>query len=99
MKTTFTHKLIAIIAGLFIATRLSAQEQQTITIHVEEPGTLSSYIAESKKDVITNLSLSGNINGYDIVYLREMDNLVTLDLSEANIVEGGYEYKTRDNII
>ena len=28
-----------------------------------------------------------------------MNNLVTLDLSEANIVEGGYKYKTHDNVI
>ena len=70
MKTTFTFKPLAIIAGLFIVTRLLAQEQHAITIHVEEPGTLSSYIADSKKDVITNLALSGNINGNDIIYLN-----------------------------
>lgn len=98
MKTTFTLKLIAIIAGLFIATRLSAQEQQTITIHVEEPGTLSSYIAESKKDVITDLVLTGNIDGIDIIYLRGMDGLVTLDLSQITFIGGHSGFNVDDDL-
>lgn len=98
MKTTFTLKLIAIIAGLFITTRLLAQGQQAITIHVEEPGTLSSYIAESKKDVITNLVLTGNIDGGDIIYLRGMDGLITLDLSQITFIGGHYGFNIDDDL-
>lgn len=98
MKTTFTHKLIAIIAGLFIATRLLAQGQQAITIHVEEPGTLSSYIADSKKDMITNLVLTGNIDGGDIIYLRGMDSLITLDLSQITFIGGHYGFNVDDDL-
>ena len=98
MKTTFTLKLIAIIAGLFMTTRLLAQEQQTITIHVEEPGTLSSYIADSKKDVITNLVLTGNIDGRDIIYLRGMDGLITLDLSKIIFIGGRSGFNVDDDL-
>ena len=63
-------------------------------------GTLSKKITSYQKYSITNLKVSGPINGTDVRYLREMagrdyaDNitdgkLVDLDLADANIVEGG----------
>ncbi len=42
---------------------------------------------------ITSLTISGTINGYDIMMMRnQMPNLFEIDLSEANIVANDYEY-------
>ncbi len=74
-----------------------------ITLNLTEAGTLPNKIANSKKDLITNLKIIGEINGTDLRFIREMagsdvkgnstsGNLSILDLSEARIVEGGYYY-------
>ena len=74
-----------------------------ITIKLEEAGTLPDRIASSKKDKITNLKIIGEINGTDLMMIREMagsnstgnstdEKLSVLDLSEAKIVKGGYCY-------
>lgn len=76
---------------------------QPITLHVESPGNLENQIGWTKAQLITNLTLTGDLNGTDINYLRCMagrtssnvgigGNLYYLDLSGANIVEGGKEY-------
>ena len=95
-----------------------------ITIKLEEVGTLPSKIGDTKKYKITNLKIMGEINGTDLRFIREMagcdykgmgteGKLVTLDLSEAKIVEGGdfyygyydyydhnsYYYTTSDDVI
>ena len=83
-----------------------------ITLNLTEAGTLPNKIANSKKDLITNLKIIGEINGTDLRYLREMagcyvkgenGKLSILDLSEARIVKGGdYYYHnlyTRNDII
>lgn len=89
MKTRFTHHLIMILVSLFINTNSFGQEPPSlITIHVEKAGTLSSYIADSKKYQISNLKLSGCLNGSDFSYLREMENLEVLDLKDITIIEG-----------
>lgn len=74
-----------------------------ITIKLTEAGTLPNKIASSKKDLITNLKIIGEINGTDLRFIREMagrdaegnstsGNLSVLDLSEARIVKGGDYY-------
>ena len=95
-----------------------------ITIKLEEAGTLPSKIGDTKKYKMTNLKIMGEINGTDLRFIREMagcdykgmgteGKLVTLDLSEAKIVEGGdfyygyydyydhhsYYYTTSDDVI
>ena len=73
------------------------------TIRVETAGTLPTLIEEGKKYETTTLKLIGDLNGTDIRYIREMagcdleggataGKLSVLDLSEANIVEGGDSY-------
>ena len=47
-------------------------QAQTITLHVETPGSLTGMIASSKKYQITDLVLTGTLNGYDIILLRDM---------------------------
>ena len=74
-----------------------------ITIKLTEAGTLPNKIGSSKKNLITNLKIIGEINGTDLRFIREMagrdvkgdstsGNLSVLDLSEARIVEGGDYY-------
>lgn len=73
---------------------------EQITINVDSPGTLPNMIGESKRNIVTNLKLTGRLNGNDIELIREMaggspdgglskGNLAVLDISEATIVEGG----------
>ena len=74
---------------------------EQITIKLTEAGTLPRKIVRSKKYLVTNLKIIGEINGTDLRYLREMagcyvkgenGKLSILDLSEARIVEGGDYY-------
>lgn len=74
-----------------------------ITLNLTEAGTLPNKIASSKKNLVTNLKIIGEINGTDLRFIREMagrdvngyltsGKLSVLDLSEARIVEGGDYY-------
>ena len=45
------------------------KDKDAIELHVETAGTLNKLIAPSKKYQITNLILTGNLNGTDIQYL------------------------------
>lgn len=76
------------------------------TVKVLQPGMLSTIVGE-QKNTITNLQVSGKINGSDIAFLRAMagadkkgnptdGNLQILDLSEARIVAGGDAYYQLD---
>lgn len=76
-----------------------------ITLKLTEAGTLPNKIGSSKKNLVTNLKIIGEINGTDLRFIREMagrdvngdrtsGNLSVLDLSEAKFVAGGdYYYK------
>jgi len=100
---------MAVIIGLLLQFNLQAADAPPITLHVETAGTLPTLIAESKKFEITNLTLTGNLNGTDIRYIREMagrnvtgvltnGKLSVLNLAEANIVSGGdYYYRYYDS--
>ena len=59
------------------------------TIHVEEVGTLKNYLTEEDKSTITDLTLTGYINGDDVVAIRSIQNLSSLDLRNLNIRKGG----------
>jgi len=74
-----------------------------IYLNVDEPGMLSSMIAENRKYQIKNLRLTGNLNGTDVNFIREMAGsdsygnstpgvLETLDISGCTIVSGGRSY-------
>lgn len=74
-----------------------------IYLHIENPGSLPSLIAENRKYQIKNLRLSGYLNGTDINYIREMAGsdaygnttlgvLESLDISSCSIVSGGRSY-------
>ena len=110
----FTFKglfLTAVFALLWSLTIQAAEDgliTKQITIKLKEAGTLSDRIDASKKYLITNLKLVGEINGTDWKMIREMagsnyngysteGKLSTLDLSEAKIVKGGDSYYSGDN--
>jgi len=82
--------LYLIVTLLFIASSAFGQEG---TFNVETPGTLSDLIGDNS---YSSLTVTGDLNGDDIAFIRDMaeEDLKELDLSEANIVEGGGPYYT-----
>ncbi len=86
---------------LFVLCSMVSAAQVEVTLTTA--GTLSEKIGDDQKLTITNLKVSGPINGTDVKYLREMAGqdaenkstnglLADLDLTDANIVEGGESY-------
>ena len=61
-------------------------------VTLSEAGTLPDLLSATDKEVVTNLTVIGEINGTDIRLIREMTQITFLDLSEARIVEGGDAY-------
>lgn len=111
MITNYSFRSVLLVTFLLLGLRLNAQEL-VVTIHLDTPGTLPSMIAESNKNLITKLTLTGDLNGTDIEYIRSLivyetpGKLTDLNLSEANIVAGGnrwlydgfYSYTSDDTI-
>ena len=73
---------------LFLLATLHIQGE---SIHVENAGSLSALIGE-QKDTMTELQLSGSLNGTDVKFIREMAALVSINMKEAKIVSGGESY-------
>ena len=81
---------------------------QAKTITVTTAGTLSSYLPSEETQTVTELIISGPLNGTDIALIRTTaGNLERLDLTNATIVEGGtpytsyngQNYMTQNNIV
>ena len=106
---TFTFKglfLTAVFTLLGCLSIQAANEElitKQITIKLDKAGTLPDKIASSEMYKITNLKITGEINGTDWKMIREMagsnykgepteGKLSVLDLSEARIVNGGGDY-------
>ena len=108
MKKEFLILLCCAFTTLFTACdeRNEPVNETPKTLHVATAGNLSTLIAETEKYEVTNLTLTGNLNGSDIRCIREMaggetkkGKLSVLDLSGANIVEGGAPYYIERNSI
>ncbi|MEY8686051.1 leucine-rich repeat protein [Bacteroides sp. AN502(2024)] len=69
-----------------------------LVLNVEPAGSLNTLIADSRKENIKEMKLTGNLNGTDFSFMKGMSQLENLDLSEANIVEGGAAYYHSDQI-
>ncbi|WP_321437704.1 leucine-rich repeat protein [uncultured Bacteroides sp.] len=102
MKTSNYLKSLFVIISLLLSLDLQAQVVSD-TVNVQTAGTLSSLILATDKYQITNLTVTGDLNGTDIRYIREMagsdvngnstlGKLSVLDLSGTNIVAGGSSY-------
>ena len=100
-KKSLLKSMLTLIC-LLLQFNLSAQISP-VTIHVEEAGTLPTLIDENQKYEITDLKLTGDLNGTDIKFIREMagrdsvgrvtdGKLSILNLEEAKIVSGGDSY-------
>ena len=104
---TFKRQLLFVMFMLLGCLSIQATDDglitKQITIKLDEAGTLPNRISESKKYLITNLKIVGEVNGTDWRFIREMagcdynrekndGKLSALDLSDAKIVEGGLPY-------
>ena len=69
---------------------MSGDNDYTITL--ASSGTLLSQIGRNNLEKVKRLKVIGDINGTDILAIRKMASLEELDLSEANIVNGGSSY-------
>lgn len=73
-----------------------------LVIANNEAGKLSSRISDAEKLSATRLTISGEINGTDIIFIREMlinGELTDLDIENATIVSGGDAYNTTINAV
>lgn len=104
---TFKRQLLFVMFMLLGCLSIQAADDglvtKQITIKLDKAGTLPDRISESKKNLITNLKIDGEVNGTDWKFIREMagrdynmnitdGKLSILDLSDAKIVEGGSDY-------
>ena len=73
------------------------------TIEMTKAGDLIRLLGLSDAKNVENLTIIGVINGTDVLAINNMPQLRYLDLSRANIVEGGSAYrdnlKTQNNVV
>lgn len=93
MKTVDFCKYIFSIMCLLLSLGIQAQDVSD-SIDVT-PGNLRTQLGD-RKDLVTDLTLTGSINGDDIGIIRSMAKLTAIDLTNVNIVEGG-SYIITDN--
>jgi hypothetical protein len=62
-------KFLLSMVCLFLCVMVYAQQK---TVNVEEAGTLSTLLSEDEVENLTDLKLTGNINGSDICLIRKM---------------------------
>lgn len=97
MKTKRT--MFAVIA-ILIASGLQAE---TVEVKVEKPGTLSELIGSQNKYKVSELKISGALNGSDLRFLRDMagcnyleqptsGKLLKVNLSDVTFAKGGDFY-------
>jgi len=92
---------MVVITGLLLQFNLWGQT--SLTVNVATAGTLNTLINSTQMYQITDLTLTGNLNGTDIGFIRDMagidingkptnGKLVNLNLAGVNIVSGGSPY-------
>ena len=91
MKAKSLRYLWIALSLLWISGYVLAQSVPEISVKLEKPGTLKSLIG-NKLSEIEHLKISGDINGDDVATIREMTNLTSLDMKDANIKAGGSNY-------
>jgi len=82
MRIRFSLGILAVFFSLF-----SIHAQLIRTVHVNNPGTLSSLLG-GDKNLVTGLTLTGTINDADFQTIKEMNLLKDLDMSAMNIENG-----------
>ena len=103
LKTLFLTTVFMLFGCLATQAADDGLITKQITIKLEKAGSLPNRISRSKKYLITNLKIVGEVNGTDWQFIREMagcdynmektdGKLSILDLSDAKIVDGGKPY-------
>ena len=102
-KITFRRQVVLVVWMLLCGLSAQAADEdlitEQITINALEAGTLPQRISSSKKNLITNLKIIGEINGTDLKFIREMagkdikdhstnGKLSILDLYDAKYATG-----------
>ena len=106
-KGLFLTVLFVLLGSLAIQAADDGLITKQITIKLDKAGTLPDRISSSKKNLITNLKIVGEVNGTDLKFIREMvgrdyywnetdGKLSILDLYDAKIVEGGSYYDSNN---
>lgn len=92
---TMRKKLLLIAVSLCQAVASLAQATSE-TVNVETPGTLSGLVVDLESTRIKSLTVTGRINGADILYLTsgtgKMAGVETLDLSKVTLVASEEPY-------
>lgn len=86
IKQNFKIVQVAFFMLLAMASAVKAEN-----VHVAVAGTLPQLLAD-KQNTVTELTLTGELNGTDFIFIRNMGALVTLDMGGARIVAGGDAY-------
>ena len=104
---TFKRQLLFVMFMLLGCLSIQAADEglitKQITIKLDKAGTLPNRISRSKRYLITNLKIVGEVNGKDLRFIREMagcdfymkktdGKLSILDLSDAKIVKSTDSY-------
>lgn len=102
-KISFRRQVVLVVWMLLCGLSAQAADEdlitQQITINALEAGTLPQRISSSKKNLITNLKIIGEINGTDLKFIHEMagqdingfstdGKLSILDLYDAKYATG-----------
>lgn len=102
MKAKSLRYLWIALSLLWISGYVLAQSVPEISVKLEQPGTLKSLIG-NKLSEIEYLKISGDMNGDDVATIREMKNLISLNLKDANIKAGGryfgYGWTNKDDVL
>lgn len=113
-KSTFRRQVVLVVWMLLCGLSAQAADEdlitQQITINVLEAGTLPQRISSSKKNLITNLKIIGEINGTDLKFIREMagkdikdhstdGRLSILDLYDAKYATGFSFWDTEEETL
>lgn len=87
------YHIMRIVITFFLTLLIAISgKAKDLTIHVKEAGNLVNQIDISKVEEIDSLTISGDLNGTDILVIRKMQYLTYLDMRDANIVSGGQSY-------
>lgn len=77
-------KKILLLSTLVMGATLAMADNKTI--NVTTAGSLSTLISESEKETVTELTLTGNINKSDFLFIdTQMKNLESLNIKDINI--------------
>lgn len=100
MKTnlhSIRHQSFKLIATLVMLLFTNVCYAKSLDVTLTEGGTLSQFIPKEDYASITELKVSGPFNSEDIVFLKKLPNLDTLDLSNITLTKGKNNYAHYSN--